>query len=67
MGFSTYGYLEITRGIVKGGRDYETYPELFDYEGDAAVLDLIKRIDYIIAAPDAEAIPFAPRHLRLLD
>lgn len=36
----------------KGGRDYVDYGDTFDYDGDALVLNLIKRIDYIL--PKAE-------------
>jgi hypothetical protein len=50
-----------------GGRDYVTYPELFDYEGDAPVLDLIKRIDYFIAAPVTASMSYESIYLLLLD
>ncbi len=33
---------------AKGGRDYITYWDDFDYDGDFPVLGLIKRIDYIL-------------------
>ena len=35
-----------------GGRDYQSYPDLFDYAGDSPVLTLINRIDCIIPLPD---------------
>lgn len=31
-----------------GGRDYQNHGEMFDYDGDKPVLNLIKRLDYII-------------------
>ncbi len=37
---------------VKGGRDYDGNPGEFDYAGDQPVLNLIKRIDYIVPKTD---------------
>lgn len=49
----------------KGGRDYENYPDKFDFAGDQAVLKKIKRIDYLVPKP--YGIDLTPVNLLLLN
>lgn len=52
-------------GDYKAGRRYADFPNTFDYAGDQAVLNLIKRIDYLIANPSVtdSSPPSSPKNL----